>query len=65
MIGVLRQNEYAVLGNKLVDRTGDKRAFVFLRQRISIAKQRGNACSIQGTFSLARGLDEVLYILKA
>ena len=65
MLGVRRQNAcvlfWGIIWRK---RTGDKRAFEFSRQRISIALQRGNACSIQGTFPLARGLDEVFYILK-
>ena len=53
-----------LLGKKLMDRTGDKRSHKFLRQRISVALQRGNACSIQGTFTSARGLDEIFYVLK-
>ena len=46
-----------ILGKKLVQRTGDKRSFEFLRQRISVAIQRGNACSTQGIFPSSRGLD--------
>lgn len=54
----------SILGNKLIERSWDKRALEFLSQRISIALQRGNACSFLRTFPLALGLDEVVYVLK-
>ena len=40
------------MGKKLMDRTGDNRSHEFLRQRISVALQRGNACSIREPFPL-------------
>ena len=38
------------IGRKLTDRTGEARATCFLVQKISIELQRGNACSVLGTF---------------
>ena len=37
------------LGRRLVAATGDSRAGAFLRQRLSIAVQRGNAAAVRGT----------------
>ena len=37
------------LGRRIMQATGDPRSTMFLRQRISIAIQRGNAASILGT----------------
>ena len=37
------------LGGKLAALTGDTRSLVFLRQRLGIAIQRGNAAAIRGT----------------
>ena len=39
------------LGRRLVAATDDARAGAFLRQRMSIAVQRGNAASVRGTQS--------------
>ena len=49
-------------GKRTADRTGEKRASEFLRQKISIDIQRGNAASVLATFPQSRGLDEVFYI---
>ena len=38
-----------VLGDRVARATGDVRSKSFLRQRLSIAVQRGNAAAIQGT----------------
>ena len=38
-----------LLGSRLVRATGDRRAGAFLRQRISMAVQRGNVLSLRGT----------------
>ncbi|KAJ4446830.1 hypothetical protein ANN_13528 [Periplaneta americana] len=38
------------IGTRLLSRTGDPRCINFLRQRIGIAVQRGNAASILGSF---------------
>ena len=37
------------LGGRLAALTGDSRSLAFLRQRIGIAIQRGNAAAIRGT----------------
>ena len=42
----------AELGKRLAVATGEQRSTEFLRQRISIAVQRGNAASVQGTFEV-------------
>ena len=39
----------ADLGRRLAQVTGDPRSGVFLRQRLAIAVQRGNATSVRGT----------------
>jgi hypothetical protein len=38
------------LGSRIAKHTGDARSFTFLKQRLDIAIQRGNAASIAGTF---------------
>ena len=52
------------IGKKITDRTGEIRATDFLRQRISIDIQRGNAISILGTLPDSRELDEVFYLFR-
>jgi len=37
------------LGRRIVYATGDPRSTAFLRQRIDVALQRGNAASVMGT----------------
>ena len=37
------------IGRKCVDSTGERRSFEFLKQRISVEIQRGNAFSVFGT----------------
>jgi len=39
------------VGKRITAKTGDRRSTVFLRQRLSLAVQRGNAVSILGTFT--------------
>ena len=39
----------SLLGARVTRATGDRRATSFLRQRISVAVQRGNAVSVRGT----------------
>ncbi len=39
------------LGKKIKEKTGDPRESAYLRQRLSVAIQRGNAASVLGTFS--------------
>jgi len=45
------------VGKRLEEASGDRRSTEFLRQRISIAVQRGNAASVLGTFGTAEGAD--------
>ena len=52
------------IGKKITDRTGEIRATDFLRQRISIDIQRGNAISILGTLPDSRELDEIFYLFR-
>jgi hypothetical protein len=53
------------IGRKITERTGEKRSSEFLRQRISIEIQRGNAACVFGTHKASRGLDEIYYVLRA
>jgi hypothetical protein len=53
----------STIGKKVRERSGEPRSLEFLRQRISIEIQRGNAASIMGTLPTSRGLGEVYYIL--
>jgi len=39
------------VGGRIASVTGDVRAASFLRQRLSIAVQRGNAAAVLGTFA--------------
>ena len=54
----------ARISKKITDRTGEKRAADFLRQRISIDIMRGSAISILGTLPDSRELDEVFYLVR-
>lgn len=51
------------IGNLLISRTGIPKAKSFLRQRISIAIQKGNAASVLGTVPSSSGLEEVFLLL--
>ena len=46
------------------EQTGERRSHEYIRQRISIEIQRGNAASVLGTFPFTRGLEEVYFVLK-
>ena len=50
--GEQAKNFIAELGKRVTAIAGDVRETNFLRQRLSIAIQRGNAISIRGTLSL-------------
>ena len=52
------------IGKKITDRTGEFRSTDFLRQRISIDIQSGNAVSILGTLPHSRELSEIFYSVK-
>ncbi|XP_055329947.1 uncharacterized protein LOC129582458 [Paramacrobiotus metropolitanus] len=47
------------LGKRLRDHTGEKRSHEFLRQRLSLEIQRGNAASVMGTMGEAEKLNEL------
>ena len=61
--GLKTKETIAEIGRRIADRTGEPRATEFLRQRISIEIQRGNAACVLNTASRDRGLDEVYNIL--
>jgi hypothetical protein len=50
------------ISSKLVKEPGNVRAKQFLRQRLSLAVQRGNAASIRGTLPHSTSLDEIFLI---
>jgi hypothetical protein len=50
------------LGTRMISSTGEPRSFSFLRQRISIAIQRGNATSVYGTIPKDLALGELFYL---
>lgn len=49
------------IGNRIARKTGNKRASAFLRQRVSLATQRGNVASILGTLPAGKELDEIYF----
>lgn len=51
------------LGNKIRQTSGQPKSKLFLKQRISIAVQRGNAACVMGTFPSSMSMDEIYYIL--
>ena len=51
------------IGKKLKEVTGEPRSTFFLTQRISMAIQRGNSSSVQGTVLSVEGLDEIFEII--
>ena len=51
------------IGKKLKEVTGEQRSTFFLTQRISMAIQRGNSSSVQGTVPSTEGLDEIFEFL--
>ena len=50
------------LGRRLAAATGEPRATSFLRQKIGIAVQRGNAVCIRQSLPNGTGLNELFYI---
>lgn len=55
----------AEIGRRIAEHTGERRAAEFLRQRISIEIERGNAISILNTYPGNDPLEEIYYVLKA
>jgi hypothetical protein len=50
------------IGRLIQEKTFERRATSFLKQRLSMAIQRGNAASVFGTVAPSRALDEVYYL---
>ena len=48
-----------MIGRKIMEATGEKRASAFLFQRISTAIQRGNSSCVLGTVPQSEGLEEI------
>ena len=51
------------LGSMLIKKTGDPKSKKYLKERISMAIQRGNAASILNTLPENKGLDEVFCLV--
>ena len=51
------------IGKKLKEVTGEPRSTLYLTQRISMAIQRGNSSSVQGTVPSTEGLDEIFEVI--
>ena len=60
--GIEAEKFVAELGKRLALATNDVRSLSFLKQRISIAIQRGNAASILGTLPGGKGFGEIFLI---
>ena len=52
----------ADIARRIVERTGEPRSMEFLRQRLSIEIQRGNAVSVLGTTDVPKGSDDVFFL---
>jgi hypothetical protein len=52
----------ASIGDKIAERTFERRSTSYLHQRLSIAIQRGNAASVRGTIPQTKTLNEVYYL---
>lgn len=52
------------VGKKISSSTNEKRATLYLKQRLSMDIQRGNAASVLGTMPSTHALDEVYYLLS-
>ena len=50
------------LGALLTQATGEPRSTAFLKQRLSVAIQRGNAAAVRGTVLEGVGLGELFHI---
>ncbi len=53
----------SALGKAISNESGEPRSTSFLRQRISIAIQKGNAACIMGTIPSSRSMEEIFYLL--
>ena len=51
------------IGRRIMEHTGDRRTMDFLRQKISVEIQRGNAVSVLGTAGKMTNLDNPFFLL--
>lgn len=56
------KNLVSIIGGKICERNGETRSTTFLKQRLSLAVQRGNAASIISCMPTSKGLHEVDYL---
>ena len=50
------------IGNRVRQATGNARAMEFLRQRVSIEIQRGNAAAVMGTVESSKEWDSIFLL---
>lgn len=51
------------LGKRVEEATGEIRSTQYLRQRVSVAIQKGNAASVMGTIPTSASMPEIYYLL--
>ena len=56
-------DEKVKISRRIAESTGEPRSGEFLRQRLSIEIQRGNAVSVLGTTDMPKGSDDVFFLL--
>lgn len=54
---------FDTLSRKIALKTNEPRSKSFLKQRVSMAIQRGNAAGVMGTFRACDNMDEIFYLL--
>ena len=63
-IGTAADKFFETLRKLIEVETGEPKSLEFLKQRISLAIQRGNSASVLGTLPQSRSLDEVFHLLN-
>ena len=63
-IGPTADKFFGTLGKLIMIKTEQLSSLEFLKQRISLAIQRGNSASVLGTLPQSRSLDEVFHLLN-
>jgi hypothetical protein len=61
-LGAKKPDFINVIGNRLIEESGDSKSKKFLFEKISFAIQRGNAASIRGTFPDSALLSEIFVL---
>ena len=51
----------SAIGKKIMDKSGDPRSMEYLRQRISVELQRGNAASVLGTLKDHKCFEKIFF----